>query len=97
MNNYPDGYDAVWNEDFKCFVYHVGYILDGKIGAVSMKEGGCTDMSGAIRYFKRIDKEVQTIITHYGNPAEPDTCYYREGDDWVAQRSDLPRYRSEVH
>jgi hypothetical protein len=84
----------MWNEELKCFVYHIAYIPDGKTGSVRMREGSCTDMSGAIRLFEAIDKEVRIIVTHYGDPEVPDTCYFKEGDKWTAERSILPRYRS---
>jgi hypothetical protein len=53
------------------------------LGLVVLSGLGCTDMTGAIRYFMRIDPGVRVIVTR--NDAGVDTVYQREDDGaWTA-------------
>lgn len=54
-----------------------------RTGRITLAGLGCTDMTGAIRFFRRIDPGVQVINTF--NDDGPDTVYSRtENGDWVA-------------
>lgn len=59
--------------------YHHGT----RVGRVLLAGLGCTDMTGAIRYFRRIDPGVRQIETSNSDGA--DTIYLRmENGDWIA-------------
>ncbi|MBS0243806.1 MAG: hypothetical protein JSS20_16650 [Proteobacteria bacterium] len=62
------------------------YDFDRHAGRLYMAQGDCADMSGAIRFFERIDPDVRRIETFTG--PVPDTTYVRDGADWHAINAD---------
>ena len=80
------------NDELMCEVIEVRYGVAEKIGVAILREGHCTSMSGAIRFFQRIDAEVRQIQTFSG-VKRMDTVYTRVGNakwadgvigEWVA-------------
>lgn len=57
-------------------------VADGHL-TVTLMEGHCTDMTGAIVVGRRLMPEVHTITTISGKT--PDTEYHREGEVWSAR------------
>lgn len=45
----------------QCFVESVHYDFDTRIGTAVLRDGGCTDMSGTIKTFIRLNPKVQQI------------------------------------
>jgi hypothetical protein len=85
--------DVVFREDVQCFVRDLGYDFRTKVGVLYLEDGGCTDMSGCIRLFKKIDPDVQTILTIAGR--RRDTAYLRDDDHWRAVSA--PDERAPIH
>jgi len=54
-----------------------------RTGTLSMPDGCCSDMAGAIALFRRIDPKVRRIVTLSGE--ERDTVYYRSKGEWEAR------------
>lgn len=73
---------APYHPELQCFVSRIGYNFSVHVGQVLMTDGGCTDMSGCIEFFKRIDPEVKTIRTY--SDSEPDTVYFVRNGEWHA-------------
>jgi hypothetical protein len=51
-------------------VNRIEYDFDEKVGAVYMPESYCTDMHGAIEFFKKIDSRVRQVQTFSGDVAD---------------------------
>jgi len=64
-------------------VRRMSYDFERRVGALYLPEGVCTDMGGAIQFFKRIDPEVEQIQTYAG--PERDTISTRTGKQWEAR------------
>ena len=60
------------------------YDFEQRVGVLYLPAGVCTDMSGAIQFFKKIDPEVHQIQTYSGE--QRDTIYTRTGKQWEALR-----------
>ena len=67
--------------DFGCAVESVKYDFEKGIGHVYMPIGNCTDMDGAIKFFKMIAPDVTHIVTWCNG--ELDTQYVLHTDDHV--------------
>ena len=72
-----DGWSDISNE-LMCEVVEIRYGVAERIGIAILKDGHCTDMCGAIRFFQRIDPEVRQVQTFGGK--KPDMVYSRIGD-----------------
>lgn len=77
--------DVVFREDVQCFVRHLSYDFKAKAGILYLEDGSCTDMSGCIGLFKKIDPNVSTILTIAGR--RKDTAYVLADDGWQARES----------
>lgn len=75
----------LFHSDFQCFVRGITYDFESHVGQVHMTDGSCTDMSGCIKVFKRIDTDVVTIRTFSGE--KPDTVYFLRDGLWFADCS----------
>lgn len=64
----------------KCVPINVSYDYIDHSGKMELKRLHCTDMSGCIRYFKRIDPKVRYIYTY--SAGMTGTVYEKFGDDW---------------
>lgn len=62
-----------YRDDVQCFVRELAYDFEAKEGRISLAEMQCTDMTGCIGLFKKIDLDVRVIKTFQG--AIPDTEY----------------------
>lgn len=81
----PDnGKRSVFRDDLQCSVSNLSYDFTTRTGYLNMPDGVCTDMSGCIRLFEKIDPDVRTIRTFAGN--EEDTAYHRTDGVWEADR-----------
>jgi hypothetical protein len=75
--------ETPFHRDLQCFVAEIRYDFILKYGTVVIDDHGCTDMSGCIAFFERIDPAVRFIQTHSGG--RPDTAYKRNAvDQWEA-------------
>lgn len=75
---------GVWREDLKCSVLGIDYSFVSKVGVLILPPLCCTDMTGAIEFFRAIDKDVTLIRTIAGD--EPDVVYVRKSHGrWVAK------------
>jgi len=76
----------VYDRGLMCEVGTLEYDFSTGIGVLFLEPGSCTDMSGCIRRFEAIDPKVRAILTlKKGNRhLVRDTCYIRDGADWVA-------------
>lgn len=81
---------AVWNDEAQCFVHFINYDYISGVGSIMMLTGNCCDMSGTIRLFERIDKNVNSIISYYPE-GDPDTVYIKVAGKWQARRSGKSR------
>jgi hypothetical protein len=73
--------------EMQAIVESIQYDFRRRVGVVDVAAGGCTDMSGAIAFFTRIDPAVRRIETL--SDYVPDTVYVRTddtGDTWEALR-----------
>jgi len=77
--NIPLNARGVRSAEMQCRVVALRYDPDSKIGIALLPRGNCVDMTGAIRYFQRIDPHVKQIQTFAGS--NPDTIYTRVGDE----------------
>ena len=67
------------------------YDVQSQCGMVQMDKYCCTDMSGAIDLFQRIDPAVRRIETWADQ--EPDTLYVKQDETWQAyDRRRVRRY-----
>lgn len=66
-----------WNEGLMCFLRLAVSVCPGVVG-LYLREGGCTDMCGAIRLATDIDSGVQMTITVSGY--DLDTVYILSTD-----------------
>ena len=74
--------EAVWLEELQCQAESLAYDLRSHTGHLYLPAMTCTDMSGCIALFQRIDPGVQAIQTWSG--ARLDTRYVRNGEQWAA-------------
>jgi hypothetical protein len=74
-----------FNEETQCYVERLEYDFEHRAGKLFMGENSCTDMSGCIRLFSRIDPMVELIET-FASPSHPrrDTAYRRRNGKWQA-------------
>lgn len=85
--------DVVFRDDVSCFVRNLTYDFKAKSGVLYLEDGSCTDMSGCIDLFKRIDPNVSTILTIAGR--RKDTAYVLTDGGWSARES--PTARPPIH
>lgn len=79
----PDGY--IFDRGLQSGVERIEYSVRHRLGTIWMPKGSCTSMDGAIDLFKRIDPEVQSVITMAG--LCEDTSYQKQRDGtWIALR-----------
>lgn len=71
-----------FHTELQCFVESIEYDFELRLGSVHIDAGGCTDMSGAITLFERIDPTVIRIETFSDD--KQDTVYVRRESGWVA-------------
>lgn len=72
-----------YSMELDCYVVSLEYSFQTRTGTLVMKEGSCTNMTGCIALFRRIDPDVRAIATQSG--ADIDTSYHRDNDGrWVA-------------
>lgn len=89
----PEGYSVSeprYHEEAQCYVQRVTYDFKERRGVLLMGDGSCTDMSGCIRVFERIDPDVQRIDT-YAGPV-PDTVYRRHSERFGGWRAYPPAH-----
>jgi len=63
----------------------IHYDVLSRIGILNLPEGQCTDMSGAIKFFKNIDSKVRFIFTFSGEKI--DTAYGQINKEWHAWKA----------
>lgn len=73
---------GISHRDLMCEPLTVTYDFRSRVGVVNMPEGDCTDMTGAIRFFERMDQDVEMIQTYSGD--DLDTVYVKRGGEWCA-------------
>src|SRR4051812_31840919 len=73
---------SVWREDLMCCVVSLAYDFRSRTGRLCMEEGDCCDMQGCLDLFRKIDPNVEEVITFSGQ--ERDTVYRKENKDWKA-------------
>ena len=71
-----------WMAGLQTFVQSLTYDFDAHVGRLALPPDCCTDMSGAIQLFARLDADVQRIEVFAGGM--PDITYQRTGQDWHA-------------
>ncbi|WP_247997509.1 hypothetical protein [Brucella tritici] len=71
-----------YHEGMQCYVNSIHYDFHTKTGTVFMAEDSCTDMSGCIAFFERIDPQALLVRTLAGE--EDDTVYRRGPRRWSA-------------
>ena len=78
--------EAVWVRALQTSVLSLAYDFRSRTGTLYMPPDCCTDMSGAIALFKRIDPRVLRVVTMAGE--REDTKYERSSmkTHWVAVR-----------
>jgi hypothetical protein len=76
--------EGVHQVDLSTNVRRIEYDFEMRAGFLHMSLGCCTDMSGCIRLFQRIDPNIRVIYTLSGSVE--DVAYYREQgtDRWRA-------------
>lgn len=74
---------AVWREDLKTSVTKLAYDFAARTGTLSLPPLCCTDMTGAIALFQRIDPQVEQIETFAGG--QRDTTYALVFGQWQAR------------
>ena len=67
------------NEELMCEVVEVRYMVAERVGLAILRDGHCTDMCGAIRFFQRIDPDVCEVRTFGGSKGN--SVYTRIGDN----------------
>jgi len=69
--------------ELQCDAQSMTYDFNARQGTLVMGRGSCTDMMGAITFFRRIDPDVTLIRTMDGDKPDVD---YRRGSDgrWTA-------------
>jgi hypothetical protein len=73
----------IWYAKLVTYVNHITHDVRKHVGALYMPSGMCTDMSGAIDLFKRIDPKVRRIDTFSGD--QPDAFYIKSANGtWKA-------------
>ena len=80
---------SVHRPDLHTSVYRLAYDFATRTGTLFMPPDCCTDMSGALKLFKRIDPDVECIETMAGDYR--DTVYRLQGGTWEAK---VPRYQA---
>ncbi len=73
---------ATYHPELQCDVLGIAYDFVTKLGIVHIEEGDCTDMTGCIDVFQRIDPRVMQIQTIAGG--RDDTRYARRRGQWIA-------------
>jgi hypothetical protein len=73
---------SVINEELVCTARQLIYDVEEQRGFIYVAAGFCTDMSGAIWLFKRVDPHVREVIVVAGG--EVDTIYTKLGQKWRA-------------
>jgi len=81
--------DMIFRDDVQCFVKTLNYDFKTRVGQLFLEDRSCTDMSGCIGLFKKIDPDVRAIQTIAGK--RRDTYYAIIDGEWQA-RTD-PRQR----
>ncbi|QKC99198.1 hypothetical protein EB231_35010 [Mesorhizobium sp. NZP2298] len=71
-----------FHDTMQCYVRSVAYDFYTGVGTVFMEEDSCTDMSGCIDVFERMDSKVRRIETYAG--ARQDTTYIKVNCEWIA-------------
>ena len=74
--------NSPFHNELQCYVRSVSYDFNEKRGVAYLDEGSCTDMSGCIAFFERIDPEVLNIMTVADK--KDDTLYTRRNGEWTA-------------
>lgn len=69
--------------ELKCDVRAIFYDFASRQGVIHIDDGDCTDMTGCITLFRRIDPGVTQIQTIAGG--RDDTRYAQRGGQWVAK------------
>lgn len=79
-----------------CDVQSISYNFDTKIGTVQIGYG-CTDMSGTIDLFTKIDPEVRGVYT-FSTGLRQDTFYTRTKSGWQSSEPEVTDWqRLQVH
>ena len=73
---------GVNHSELKCEVISINYDFENKELEIYMEEANCVDMTGAIAFAERIDKDVKQIQTFAGDKTE--TCYVKSNGIWSA-------------
>jgi hypothetical protein len=73
---------SVINNELVCAARQLIYDVEERRGFIYVAAGFCTDMSGAIWLFKRVDPHVREVIVVAGG--EVDTIYTQLGQMWRA-------------
>ena len=99
MKEHSDGFTSqssrlnLFSAELMCRVRELRYDFERRRGYMRLPWGNCTDMSGAIALFKRIDPRVREIDTfeedEEGNPLA-DTRYRLETSGWQAYLPERP-------
>jgi hypothetical protein len=80
------GREMPYRQDVQCVVEKLEYDFDAKIGVLQLGEHDCTDMSGCIALFKKIDPDVVEIRTFAAK--RKDTSYHFDGQQWRSVRAE---------
>lgn len=74
--------DGRFHEGMVTIVTGISYDPVTRTGRVDQPRACCTDMTGAIELFRRIDAGVERIEAYAGG--QLDVCYVKDGDAWEA-------------
>lgn len=74
---------GVYRGDLMCSVRSLHYDFARRVGALVLGPHSCTDQTGAVTLFERIDPLVRRVET-IGDPADYSTTYVRTATGWRA-------------
>lgn len=76
-----------WSPDLMCEVCSVFYNFEQRAGRLSLPINNSTDMSGAIKFIRKIDPEVQQIEVYAGGVL--DGAYVLDGESNLTRDSKI--------
>lgn len=80
--------EGMWIPGLQTFVKKITYDVVLHVGVIYMPGWCCTDMRGAIEFFKRIDRNVQLIECIAEE--RPRYGYVRHGEEWACYEAACP-------
>ena len=75
--------EMIFRDDVRCFVRSLAYDFRLRSGTLILEDGSCTSMVGCIALFKKIDPNVEVILTVAGG--RRDFAYGIIDGEWQAR------------